>query len=149
VAANPIPFTQHGLALSDLQNANAKAKTQGQILQWAASYGTGNDVRGEQSRFVEHSARSAAVDQVMPELAPTRSKPPLTREQLSPLAARRRRRAAVPRILRRNMIVLDRPKAAFGQRLLPGGQAATFTARPLDRQSGGATKYLVIPKHSF
>jgi CubicO group peptidase (beta-lactamase class C family) len=45
VAANPIPFTQHGLALADLQSANSNAKTQGQILQWAASYGTGNDVR--------------------------------------------------------------------------------------------------------
>jgi CubicO group peptidase (beta-lactamase class C family) len=45
VAASPVPFTQHGLMLADLQNANARAKIQGQILQWAASYGTGNDVR--------------------------------------------------------------------------------------------------------
>ncbi len=44
-AQSPIPFTQHGLTLSDFQNADAQAKTEGLILRWAASYGSGADSR--------------------------------------------------------------------------------------------------------
>jgi hypothetical protein len=44
-AQNSIPFTQHGLTLSDFQNAGSNAKTQGLILRWAASYGSGSDSR--------------------------------------------------------------------------------------------------------
>ncbi len=44
-AQDPIPFTQHGLARSDFQNAGSNAKTQGLILRWAASYGSGPDSR--------------------------------------------------------------------------------------------------------
>jgi len=44
-AQNPIPFTQHGLTLSNFQNAGSNAKTQGLILRWAASYGSGSDSR--------------------------------------------------------------------------------------------------------
>jgi CubicO group peptidase (beta-lactamase class C family) len=44
-AQNPIPFTRHGLTLSDFQNADAQAKTEGLILRWAASCGSGADSR--------------------------------------------------------------------------------------------------------
>jgi CubicO group peptidase (beta-lactamase class C family) len=44
-AQNPIPFTQDGLTLSGFQNADAQAKSQGLILRWAASYGSGADSR--------------------------------------------------------------------------------------------------------
>jgi CubicO group peptidase (beta-lactamase class C family) len=42
---NPIPFTQDGLTLSGFQSADAQAKSQGLILSWAASYGSGSDSR--------------------------------------------------------------------------------------------------------
>lgn len=44
-AQNPIPLTKHGMTLNDFQNANTQAKVNGQILRWAASYGTGSDSR--------------------------------------------------------------------------------------------------------